>query len=97
MQNLFERKRPNAEAILRVKTLISEHHGLSDTTTLTVAELRCHEPGCPPIETVFTARDIDGSVSDWRIAKPVKDITIHDIKILNKNTKTLHTNLHKTK
>ena len=85
MLNLFERKRPNLLAVSRTKELIAKHFNLSDTTTVAVAELRCHEPGCPPIETVFTARHADGSVIDWRIAKPVKDITVEDIKSLDRN------------
>jgi hypothetical protein len=87
MSNLFERNRPDLGAILRAKELIAEHHNLSESTTLTVAELKCHEPGCPPIETVFTAHHRDGSKSDWRISKAVKDITVDDIKILKKAKK----------
>ena len=79
MQNLFNRIRPDRDAVRRIKELISEGFGLPETTTLAVAELRCHEPGCPPIETVITARHIDGSVQDWRIATPIKDITSEDI------------------
>ena len=84
MANLFERKRPDLMAVSRAKELVVKHYGLSETTTLSVAELRCHEPGCPPIETVFTAHHEDGSTTDWRIAKPVNDITVDDIKILDK-------------
>ena len=82
MINLFERKRPDAAAVGRVKEQIANHLGLSQDYTITVAELRCHEPGCPPIDTVFTARHVDGAVRSWRIPKPVKDITANDIKIL---------------
>ena len=79
MQNLFNRTRPDRDAVRQIKEQISEGLGLPDTTTLAVAELRCHEPGCPPIETVITARHIDSSVQDWRIAKPIKDITSEDV------------------
>ena len=43
-------------------------------------ELNCHEPGCPPTETVITARYPDGSMKDWRIAKPVSSIEDEDVK-----------------
>ena len=85
MPNLFKPNHPDAKVVSRVKELVAKKFGLSETTTLAVAELRCYEPGCAPIETVFTARHIDGSVSDWRIAKPIKEITVDDIKILKKN------------
>mgnify|MGYP007000222593 len=38
------------------------------------------EPGCPPTETVITLRDPDGSMRDWRIAKPVSQIEDEDVK-----------------
>ena len=79
MYNLFERIRPDATAISRAKDLIINHFDLPPTTVLTVAELKCQEHGCPPIETVFTARHVDGTISDWRITKPVKDISVQDI------------------
>ena len=42
--------------------------------------LNCHEPGCPPTETVITARYADGSMKDWRIAKPLSSIEDEDVK-----------------
>ena len=82
MQNLFDRTRPDGASVRRIKELISEGFSLPETTTLAVAELRCHEPGCPPVETVITARHIDGLVQDWRISKPIKDITSKDVEAL---------------
>ena len=82
MSNLFERPRTDAKSTRRIKNLITQRFNLSETVTLAVAELRCHEPGCPPIETVITARHIDGSVQDWCIAKPIKDITSEDVEPL---------------
>ena len=82
MQNLFNRIRPDRDAVRRIKELISEGFGLPKTTTLAVAELRCHEPGCPPIETVITAPHTDGAVQDWRIVKPINDITSEDVESL---------------
>ena len=63
---MFDRTRPDAEAVRRVKALVAAHLGLPETITVTVAELRCHEPNCPPIETVITARETNGHAKDWR-------------------------------
>lgn len=82
MQGLFDRKRPDADAVRKIKAFITERFDLPETTMLAVAELRCHEPGCPPIETVVTARDTEGSTQDWRIAKPISEITAADINSL---------------
>lgn len=84
MPGMFDTKRPDAQAVRRVKALVAEHFELPETTTLSVAELRCHEPGCAPVETVVTARAADGSVSDWRMAKRLADIEKSDIEMLNR-------------
>ena len=60
MQGMFNRKRPAAGAVGHLKKLVAESLKLSEDTTLSVAELTCHEPGCPPVETVITARKTDG-------------------------------------
>jgi len=79
MRGLFDRKRPDAAAIRRVKACITEVLDLPGTTTLTVAELACHEPDCPPIETVVTLHDADGQRRTWRLHTPVAEITVADV------------------
>jgi len=81
MQNLFDRKRPDGAKVRVIKDLVITHFDFPETTVLTVAELRCHDEGCPPIETVITARHSDGSIQDWRLTKPVDKI--EKKKILN--------------
>ena len=70
MPGMFYRKRPDGIAVRRIKALVSDCLQLTETTLISVMELNCHEPGCPPTETVITARYPDGSMRDWRIAKP---------------------------
>ena len=79
MRGLFDRKRPDAESVRRVKALVSEQLGLHGAAALTVAELACHEPGCPPIETVVTVHGADGQRRTWRLHKPVAEITAGDV------------------
>ncbi len=86
MQGMFNRKRPDADAVRHVKRLMAATFGLSDDTMLSVAELTCHEPGCPPVETVITMRNTDGEATDWRIAKAVCEIEERDIHGLNGST-----------
>jgi len=64
MRGLFDSHRPDPKAVCRIKRLIAERFSLPESTTIAVAELRCHEPGCPPVETVITVREVDGSVRD---------------------------------
>ena len=53
---MFNRKKSNVEKIRNLKLLISKKYHLSDETIISIAELTCHEPDCPPLETVITAR-----------------------------------------
>ena len=65
-----------------VKDWITKRLGLSDDDLVSVAELACHEPGCPPIETVVTVHGADGQRRTWRLHKPVAEITETDVEAL---------------
>jgi len=76
---MFNRKTQNIEKIRNLKHLISNKYKLSDNTIISIAELSCHEPDCPPIETVITVRYEDGSMKNWRVAKPISEVEETDI------------------
>ena len=65
MVGMFDNKKTNPEIIRNLKTVFTEKFSVSKDSTISVAELRCHEPNCPPVETVFTVRTSDGSIQDW--------------------------------
>ena len=76
---MFNKKKPNVEMIRSLKKIFSEKKQIPDTSLLSIAELSCHEPNCPPIETINTERTIDGKLNNWRIGKPINDILESDI------------------
>ena len=76
---MFNRKKSNVEKIRNLKVLVSKKYHLPDSTIISIAELSCHEPNCPPVETVITVRLDDGSVKSWRIVKPINEIQDSDI------------------
>ena len=76
---MFNKKKPNVEMIRSFKKIFSEKKQIPDTSLLSIAELSCHEPNCPPIETIITERTIDGKLNNWRIGKPINDILESDI------------------
>ena len=82
MVGMFDNKKTNPEIIRNLKTVFTEKFSVSKASTISVAELRCHEPNCPPVETVFTVRTPDGLIKDWRISKSASEIQIKDIEIL---------------
>ena len=82
---MFNKKKPNLESIQNLKNYFIKKYGISDSTILSVAELNCHEPDCPPTETVITARSIDGTTKNWKIHKPIEEIIEKDVKDLENN------------
>lgn len=78
MIDLFTRRAPPGRAGL-VKGWVTERLGLTDADLVTVAELACHEPGCPPVETVVSLHKADGERRDWRIHKPLANIEEADV------------------
>ena len=83
---MFNRKTQNVEKIRNLKQLISKKYKLSENTIISIAELSCYEPDCPPIETVITARNEDGSMKNWRVAKSIEEIQESDINNLTNHT-----------
>ena len=87
---MFNKKKPNVENIRKLKIIISEKYNIPENSTLSIAELACHEPNCPPIETIITERNENGKVRNWRIAKPINDIQETDINNLNNSDNHNH-------
>lgn len=85
MKGMFNRKKPDPNIIRDLKQLVLKKFNLPESTILSIAELSCHEPGCPPTETVITAREVDGRVTNWRIHKPINEVQKVDINNLKPN------------
>lgn len=83
MASMFKKKEPNVIATQKVKDLVYEKFKLDDKSILSIAELNCHKPDCPPKETVITIRDINGNAINWRIHKPINEIVDEDINSLD--------------
>ncbi len=52
---------------------------VSSEATLSVMELECHEPGCPPLETVIAAMEEGKGTRQWKLHKPIPDVTRADL------------------
>ena len=84
--DMFNRRTSSGRAG-SAKTWVIEGLELDDSDLVTVAELMCHEPDCPPFETLISVHNIDGNRRDWRIHKSIADITKIDVrKILSVKT-----------
>lgn len=66
----------------RIKDLVRRHFGLSEDTVLMVSKLRCHEDGCPDVETVIAVLETGTSPRTLKIAKGMTEILPADIHAL---------------
>ena len=91
MQGMFDRKRPDPVAVQIIKSWAAEYLRLPGNARLSISELYCLEPECPPVETVITARTTDGLAKDWRIAKSINDVKAIDVKgLVEKKSNNRH-------
>ncbi|MEQ9558195.1 MAG: hypothetical protein RIG67_20685 [Rhodospirillales bacterium] len=66
----------------RIKDLVRRRFALDDAATLMVSELRCHEDGCPDVETVIAVMGAARTSLTWKIAKPMALVDAGDIAAL---------------
>ena len=79
MKDLFARRATPPGRAREVKAWVSEHLGLAEADLVTVAELACHEPGCPPVETVVTVHASGGERRSWHLHKSLAEIDEKDV------------------
>ena len=79
MKNPFARRATPPGRAGKVKAWVSEHLGLAEADLVTVAGLACHEPGCPPVETVVTVHASGGERRSWHVHKSLAEIEEVDV------------------
>jgi hypothetical protein len=84
--SLFDSPRKDPARTARVKAWVAEALGLGDEIALMVTELRCTEPGCPPLETVVAILGGDGPNRQYKIHKPLDDVTREDVRAISAHT-----------
>ena len=78
--NLFgSRPKADPQRILEIKQWAMEAFRLPADVSVMVTELRCSEPGCPPLETVIAILDTPGRPRQFKIHKAVADVSRDDV------------------
>ena len=72
------RPKRDVAVIRRIKEWAYEYLAVGPEVSVTVMELACHEPGCPPIETVVAVMEQGKDTRQWKFHKSVPDITVKD-------------------
>jgi hypothetical protein len=70
----------SSEKAGEIKAQVAMELGLDHEATVMVSELACMEEGCPPIETVIAVLRPAMPVLQFRLHRPMAEITAHDIR-----------------
>jgi hypothetical protein len=62
-----------------IKEWVLEVFRLPADVAVMVTELRCQEPGCPPLETVVAILDTPGQPRQFAIHKALAEVTFADL------------------
>ena len=82
--NLFAPKTPpNAAKVEEIRAWITGRFRLADDVIVLVSELRCSEPGCPPLETVIAIMAGPGQCRQFKVHKSVAAISDADLEALD--------------
>ncbi|NJK81855.1 MAG: hypothetical protein HC893_12510 [Chloroflexaceae bacterium] len=82
MNLLNVRPTHDLQQIAAIKQWVSATFGLDDQTTILVTELRCSEPGCPPLETVIALLRPNRPPQQYKLPQALPDITAADVAAL---------------
>ena len=80
MLNLFgKNQNKDVDSILKIKYWVRETFELTEYETVLVTELKCHEEGCPPIETVIVVLREGTGKEQYKFHKRMDEISFEDI------------------
>lgn len=77
--NLFSQPNAKAEAekVRQIKLWVYELLKLNPDTSISIVQLRCTEPGCPPLETAIAVMTVP--TKTYKIHKSIAEIGFTDI------------------
>ncbi len=78
----FAPKPSNRARVSEIKQWVMDTFQLPEEATVLVTELRCSEPGCPPLETVIAILNERTPTVQVTIHSPLELVTEADVKRL---------------
>jgi hypothetical protein len=78
--NLFTKSTIKADVnkLKQIKTWVYQTLKINRETPISINQLQCHEPDCPPVETVIAI--MNTPPKQYKIHKPLSQISEADIK-----------------
>ena len=72
--------KPTGGHTKRVKDMVREAWSIPENVIIMVSELRCHEEGCPDLETVIALMHDGAEPEKVKIYKPMAELNLKEIK-----------------
>jgi len=87
MSDLFAARRPPRTTLnsANIKRWVRHLFSLSDEEMVMVTELRCSEPGCPPLETVIAILSENGN-RRHKLHESIEEVAEDDVRSLVADT-----------
>jgi hypothetical protein len=76
---IFGKPKSDPALVARMKAWAAEAFALDENVTVMVTELRCTEPGCPPLETVIAVLSPNEPVRQYKIHKGLREIARDEV------------------
>ena len=73
---------PRPKHVAQIKDWFRQTFFVSPEANVMVTELACHEPDCPPLETVIALFEPGQAGRQWKLHKAIEDVTREDLEIL---------------
>jgi hypothetical protein len=69
----------------QIKEWVRDRFALPAEASVLVAEIRCDQPGCAPVETIVAILHADGRREQWKSMRPMKEVKKEDVRHLLPN------------
>ena len=73
-------KPPKGGQTKRIKDMVRKAWSVPENVIIMVSELRCHEEGCPDVETVIALMRDGAEPEKIKIYKPLSELSLKEIK-----------------
>lgn len=77
--NLFKKQRPSIqpEQLQQIKSWVQDCLDLAPDIAISISQLQCHEPDCPPLETVISV--MFRPPQTFKVHRPASELTLEEL------------------
>lgn len=79
MLSPFTKNPERLQAAERIKRWTRARFGLPEDATVSVSQIACAVPGCPPVETAIMFWDAEQKRYHFKVFKPVREVIEEDL------------------